>query len=249
MRRRGLWGCLPGSRATVRLARPMGPAKKCRGTRAARPRPPGRGGSGAHRAATASTRSGRSGNLMKTATWPTPDASLFFAGGLCCGRLFSRCSCGFSSFRGFLFGALLGFLARCAFFQVGALFLGDDASGFQHTADPVGRLRAMIHPVLNAFHVHFDAVFAVFRQKRVIGSQLFDKAAVARHTRVGRDNAVERALLAAAAGETNFHGHGGISFEWREFGRTLPTLRLVLSVMLNDFSDDEVQKLLGKLRA
>jgi hypothetical protein len=47
----------------------------------------------------------------------------------------------------------------------------------------------------------------LLRLEGIEGADLFDEAAVARHARVGDDDAVERALLGAGARETDFQGH------------------------------------------
>src|SRR5690606_27772230 len=161
----------------------------------------------------ASDRPVATGSLAKTETFQRASSLLFG----CCfgfGCLFGRRVGGFggsSALGGFFFGTVLCFLAGLGFLPVGALFLFDDASGLQHTRNTVGRLRALVQPVLDALNAHLDALFAVLGQKRAIGAELFDKAAVARHAAVGGDDAVMGAFLAAAASETNLHGHGGIS--------------------------------------
>jgi hypothetical protein len=60
-----------------------------------------------------------------------------------------------------------------------------------------------------------DAVFAVLGQKRVVGAQLLEEAAVAGHAAVGGDDAVEGTLFRAAAGQSDFHCHWGISLDWQ----------------------------------
>ena len=66
---------------------------------------------------------------------------------------------------------------------------------------------ALAAPVLHALHVLLHALFAVFWQTRVIGAQLFDVASVAWHTAVRSHDAIKRALLGAAAGQSDFHCH------------------------------------------
>ena len=105
-------------------------------------------------------------------------------------------------------GAILGLLAGLALLEVGAFLLLDGTGGFEEARDAVGRLGALVEPVLHAVQVHLDAVFVVLGQQRVIGAQLFDIAAVAWHAAVGGDDAVERALLGATAREADFHSHG-----------------------------------------
>src|SRR3546814_7897412 len=62
--------------------------------------------------------------------------------------------------------------------------------------------------MLDALAVKDHAIGGVLLQHRVVGADLLDEAAVARAGRLGDDDPVERALLGAAAGETNAERHG-----------------------------------------
>src|SRR6185436_10448043 len=74
----------------------------------------------------------------------------------------------------------------------------------QQLAHGLARHRAVLDPVLQALLV--DAELDRVAQ-RVVDAQLLDEAAVARAAPVRRNDAVERNLLAACAGQSDFDGH------------------------------------------
>ena len=78
----------------------------------------------------------------------------------------------------------------------------------QEARNAICWLGAFLDPVSSFLAVDLNAAFAVFWQTRVIGPDLFDETAVAWHTAVSDNNAVERAFFRPAAGESNFEGHG-----------------------------------------
>jgi hypothetical protein len=63
--------------------------------------------------------------------------------------------------------------------------------------------------VLGAVLVQPEPVRVVLGHHGIIGADLLDEAAIARAAGIGHDNPIERTLLGAAAGETNFQGHLG----------------------------------------
>src|SRR5690606_17880175 len=83
----------------------------------------------------------------------------------------------------------------------GRLGLGLDRFLVQ-AADLVGQLGAIADPVVDARDVQHDALL-VAGGNRVVVTDALDVAAVAGAARVGDDDVVERALLGAAAGETD----------------------------------------------
>jgi len=87
------------------------------------------------------------------------------------------------------------------------LALGD-AEAVEQPQHAIGRLRALGEPSLGLLDVDHQAGRVVLGLQRIEGADPLDEAAVARHARVGDDDAIERPLLGAAAGETDFQGHG-----------------------------------------
>src|SRR4051794_13274842 len=80
-------------------------------------------------------------------------------------------------------------------------------------ARPVGRLRAFRHPGLRLLRIEHEAVGGIPSLQRIERAETLDEAAVARHARVGDDDAVEWTLFGAAAGESDFEGHWFVSFQ------------------------------------
>src|SRR5690606_13544404 len=103
-------------------------------------------------------------------------------------------------------GPFLRGLAGLALLQVLAHGLLAQAGGLEEAGDAVGRLGAVREPVLDALEVDLHPVLVVLRQERVVGAELLEEAAVARHAAVGGDDRVMRALLGPAAGEPDLHG-------------------------------------------
>src|SRR5690606_1583085 len=104
---------------------------------------------------------------------------------------------------GALLGAFLGLLAGLALLRVVRGFPLHQAFGGEQARDAVGRLGALLQPVLDALDLQDRAVRIVLLQQRVEGAHLLDEAAVARRMAVGDDDRVVRAPLGAAAGETS----------------------------------------------
>ena len=77
----------------------------------------------------------------------------------------------------------------------------------QKPRDPIRRLRADRHPVADAVFDQLDPFRIVLGQHRVVDPDALDIAAVARHARIGDDNAVVRALFRTAAGQSDFQRH------------------------------------------
>src|SRR5205085_2128133 len=69
----------------------------------------------------------------------------------------------------------------------------------EEACDPIGRQRSDPEPMLDAFGLQRHPIGMRSVEHRIIGSELFDKAAVAGTVRIRDDNAVVRALLCAAA--------------------------------------------------
>jgi hypothetical protein len=106
--------------------------------------------------------------------------------------------------------------------------LPDDARGLEEACNAVCRLRTVAEPVLDALHIHLHALLAVLGQQRVVGAELLDEAAVARHAGVGGHDAVEGPLLGAATGESDLDGHRLSPSNGRGGGfETRPTLGVV----------------------
>ena len=107
------------------------------------------------------------------------------------------------------------FSRSCAFaFGCGFLLCSGRArrvhqpGGGAEACHPVARRRAVLRASAGcapASRINRSRV--VLRQHRVVGAQHLDEAAVARAARIGDDDAVERALLGAAARQTNSHAH------------------------------------------
>ena len=108
--------------------------------------------------------------------------------------------------------ALLRLLAGLRLLRVVARRALGKAGGIEEAQHAVGRLGAVLHPMLDALGLEHDALRVVLRQDRIPGADDLDEAAVAREARVGDDDAIERALLGAGAGETDFQGHRFSSF-------------------------------------
>src|SRR6185295_16737075 len=82
-----------------------------------------------------------------------------------------------------------------------------ETGGVEETEHAIRRLSTDLLPVLDALGVEHDALGIVLGQDRIPRADDLDEAAVARVTRVGDHDAVERALLGAGAGEAKFQGH------------------------------------------
>ena len=83
----------------------------------------------------------------------------------------------------------------------------DDLSLPQKPSHAVGWLGTLGEPIFNSLLLQDHPIVAVFRDHRVVGSNPFDKTAVAGTARVCYNDAVKRAFLRATAGESNFKSH------------------------------------------
>src|SRR5579872_3429096 len=106
-------------------------------------------------------------------------------------------------------GALLRLLARLGLLWVQTLLALGEAKAVEQAQHAVGRLRALGEPGLGFLLIEHEAARVVLRLQGVERADLFDEAAVARRAGVGDDDAIEGALLRAAAGEADFEGHAG----------------------------------------
>src|ERR1700722_4128241 len=102
-------------------------------------------------------------------------------------------------------GALLRLLLRQRLLRIVVRFALGEAKAVEQAQPAFGRLRAFGEPCLGLLLIEHDAAGVVLGLQRIEGADLFDKATVARHARVGDHNAIEGALLCAAAGEADFH--------------------------------------------
>ncbi len=67
-----------------------------------------------------------------------------------------------------------------------ALLALHDAGGIEEAGDAIGRLRALLHPVLDLLEVELEALFLVLRQQRIEVAETLDEAAIARRARCRR---------------------------------------------------------------
>ncbi|EGE57288.1 hypothetical protein RHECNPAF_4460060 [Rhizobium etli CNPAF512] len=104
-------------------------------------------------------------------------------------------------------GAFLGALARLCLDRVVLGFALGNAGFIEEAQNAVGRLGAVVEPVLDALGVQLNALLVVLGEHRVPGTEVFEEAAVTRAARIGENDVVVRALLGATAGETNFQCH------------------------------------------
>src|SRR5213079_2753795 len=79
-----------------------------------------------------------------------------------------------------------------------------DALDAQELLDRVGRLRAVLEPVLGTLLVDHDLRGL---RLRVVAADRLDHAAVTRRAQIGDDDAPDRILLAPHAGESDSYGH------------------------------------------
>src|SRR4051794_40952843 len=79
-----------------------------------------------------------------------------------------------------------------------------DALDAEELLDRVGRLRAVLQPVLGALLVDDDLRGL---RLRVVAADRLDHAAVTRRALIGDDDAPDRVLLAPHAGESDSYGH------------------------------------------
>src|SRR5262249_27943631 len=100
-------------------------------------------------------------------------------------------------------GLRLG-LRRRFLWRFVVLRFGGDARVAKEARDGVARQGAAPEPMLDAILFQRHALGMAAVEHRVVGAQLFDKAAVARAARVGDDDRIERPLFGAAASEPDF---------------------------------------------
>src|SRR5579864_190996 len=77
----------------------------------------------------------------------------------------------------------------------------------EEAMDPLARQRAHLQPMLNALGLHHQALGMALVEHRIVGAELFEEASVARAARIRHHDAVEWALLGAAARHANFETH------------------------------------------
>src|SRR6185437_1655764 len=112
----------------------------------------------------------------------------------------------FLSLGGF-FGLRFAFLARDRLFRIVALLALQNAGGVEEARDAVGRLRALLHPGLHFVEIELEPLGLFLRQQRIEMPEPFDETAVARATRVGDDDMIDRPLLGSGAGHANDERH------------------------------------------
>src|SRR6185437_2960172 len=122
-------------------------------------------------------------------------------------------------------GALLRLLARLGLFRVQARFALGEAEAVEQAQHAIGRLRALGEPGLGLLLVEREAACVVLGLHRIERADLLDEAAIARRAGVGDDDAIERALLRARAGEPDFQGHFRSSFSFIMFQTGVGFLR------------------------
>ncbi len=122
-----------------------------------------------------------------------------------CGFLL-RSRCCARGLGGFFRGSL-ALLARDRLFRIVALLALHDTGGVEETLDAIGRLRALGDPALHLVHVELEALGIVLRQQRIEEAETLDEAAVTRRAVVGGDDVIDRALLGAGAGHSEYDGH------------------------------------------
>jgi len=81
------------------------------------------------------------------------------------------------------------------------LRLRHEAGVAEEAGDAVGRQGADAEPMLDALFLEDEPIGVALVEHRVVGADPLDEAPVARAARIRDDDAVERALLGAAAGE------------------------------------------------
>src|SRR6195952_3128059 len=99
------------------------------------------------------------------------------------------------------FSGGLALLARHCLLRIVARRALDDAGGIEETRHAVRRLRALRHPGLDLVHVELQPRLIVLCHQRIEMAETLDEAAVARITRVGDYDVIDRTLLGARAGE------------------------------------------------
>src|SRR5439155_21221002 len=97
------------------------------------------------------------------------------------------------------FGLGFTLLARHGLFRIVARGTFCHAGGVEEARHPVRGLRTLGEPGLDLIHIELQPRLIVLRQQRVEMSEPFDEAAVARKTRVGDDDMIDRTLLGACA--------------------------------------------------
>src|SRR6516165_9145854 len=85
--------------------------------------------------------------------------------------------------------------------------LFDQSSITEKAGDPIGRQRAGAEPMLDALCLQRDPIGVRPVEHRVVGPELFDKAAVTRAARIRDDDAVIGALFRAAARQADLQRH------------------------------------------
>src|SRR5271165_4502550 len=100
--------------------------------------------------------------------------------------------------------ALLSLLLWLGFYRVYARLALCEAETVEQAQHTIGRLRALGEPGLGFLLVEHEAARVVLGLQRIERADPFYETAVTRHARVGHDNAIERALLCAAARQADF---------------------------------------------
>src|SRR6267142_7085197 len=101
------------------------------------------------------------------------------------------------------FGLRFTLLARHGLFRIVARGAFCHAGGVEETRHPVRRLCALGEPGLDLVHVELQPRLVVLWQQRIEMPEPFDEAAIARKTRVGDDDVINRTLLGACASEAD----------------------------------------------
>src|SRR5579862_4784525 len=81
------------------------------------------------------------------------------------------------------------------------------AETIEQTGDAIRWLRAFADPRFCLLRIEHEPIGGILCFERIEGADLLDETAVARHARIGDDDAIERPLFSAATRETNFQRH------------------------------------------
>src|SRR5262249_10503763 len=93
-----------------------------------------------------------------------------------------------------------------------ALLALHEAGIVEEARHAVGRQRALGHPGLDLLEIELEPLGLLLRQQRIEMAEPFDETAVARRTRVGDHDVVDRTLLGAGASEADLQGHSSFPF-------------------------------------
>src|SRR6185437_10473693 len=114
---------------------------------------------------------------------------------------------GFAGCGGSSGSALLRLLLRLGLFRVVLLKRLYQARIGEEAMHAIGRGRALRHPFLCLFEVELEAIGMILRQQWIVEADLLDKAAIAGAARIRNHDVVVRALLRAAARQSDLQSH------------------------------------------